>query len=115
MDLFKKSSKFWQYLNSKPRQISNRSPAEATAKATEFNDYFVSVFTRDDGKKPDPTSLPSNTEKLDDLNITESGIFRLLLEIDPKKSCGPDNTPNAILTRYAECMSKFLLTIYVKS
>lgn len=108
-------SKFWRYLNSKPRQTSNPSPAEAIAKATEFNDYFVSVFTRDNGRKPDLSSLPGNRAKLDDLILTESGIFCLLLEIDPKKSCGPDSIPNAFLKRYAEWMSKFLLIIYVKS
>lgn len=108
-------SKFWRYLNSKSRQTSNPSPTEAMAKASEFNEYFISVFTQDNGKQPNLKPLPSNTAKLDDLILTESGIFSLLLKIDQKKSCGPDNIPNAFLMRYAEWMSKFLLIIFVKS
>lgn len=71
-------------------------------------------FSKDDGSIP----LFDNFQTLppiEDMEITESGIFNLLLNLDVKKSDGPDNIPNAFLKRYAEWSSKFLLIIYSTS
>lgn len=53
--------------------------------------------------------------KIDKLDITDAGIFNLLLQLDPKKGSGPDDIPNTFLKRYAECCSKYLGLIFRKS
>lgn len=45
------------------------------------------------------------------VQISEQGIFSLLLGIDTKKSNGPDNIPNEFLKRYAE----YLFLIFTAS
>lgn len=107
--------KFWRYLNSGKRKRSNLPPADALLKAEQFNNYFQSVFTVDNGITPpfDPPSFDKST--LDEIHLSEAGILSLLLALDIKKSCGPDNIPNPFLRRYAEWVSKYLLLIYKKS
>lgn len=51
----------------------------------------------------------------DKIIITEPGVLSLLLNLDPKKSTGPDDTPYALLTRYGLWVAKYLVPIFSKS
>ena len=73
----------------------------------------LSVFTTDNGTIPPVLSLDSPI--IDHLEVTDAGILNLLLDLDPKKSSGPDNIPNEFLKRYAEWCSKFLGLIFRNS
>lgn len=72
-----------------------------------LNKLFQSVFTVDDGNQPEIRQpLPDTSRQIAEITLTESGIISLLLNLNPKKACGPDNIPNAFLFRYAEWVSK---------
>lgn len=45
---------------------------------------------------------------VDDVLITREGVLALLLNINMKKSAGPDNIPNSFLRCYAEQISEFI-------
>lgn len=88
--------------------VNNSYTSDATEISNAFNQHFESVFSKDDGGVPKFDKFET-LPPIDDLEITETGIFNLLLNLDEKKSSGPDNIPNAFLKRYAEWSSKFLL------
>lgn len=108
--------KFWRYVSGK-HSGQNASPSIDTKdKADNFNRYFQSVFTIDNGLVHHPEIRPPTDKKLSKTpEITESGILNLLLNLDDKKSCGPDGIPNAFLKRYAEPVSKYLRLLFTKS
>lgn len=108
--------KFWRFLNVKKNNQNKLSPKEALDKANMFNKFFQSVFTMDDGNQPEIMQpLPDTSLQIAEITVTESGILSLLLNLNPKKACGPDNIPNAFLLRYAEWVAKYLLLIYKRS
>lgn len=107
--------KFWHYLKSKDTKRSNLLPTEALTKATQFNNFFQTVFTIDNNIIPDNVTTQCIGEVPGELSITEAGILSLLLSLDTKTSSGPDNIPNAFLRRYAEWVSRYLLLIFTKS
>lgn len=57
--------------------------------------------------RPGPTIQP--------LVITDAGVLNLLLGLDTKKACGPDNIPNQFFKRYAQWCSRYLGIIFRKS
>lgn len=80
--------------------------------ANAFNKHFKSVFTKDNGVMP---SFELPTSPIPDVKISETGILNMLLNLDIKKSCGPDNIPNTFLKRYAEWTSKYLHVLFTRS
>ena len=61
-------------------------------KSEALNKYFVSVFTREDiraVKKAEAALRPSWSAERS--QIQEKSSYRLLITIDPTKSCGPDS------------------------
>lgn len=81
-----------------------------------FNSYFQSIFIADNGLLQCCPSRSNNAGKsLDTPFISQAGVLLLLLNLDEKKSTGPDHVPNAFLKRYAEPVSKFLQLIYSHS
>lgn len=77
--------------------------------ANAFNHYFQSVFTRASTSEFNQAEYHS---RMPDLVITECGILNLLLQLDEKKSPGPDGLPNAFLKRYAQQLSPLLQKIF---
>lgn len=77
-------------------EIRGEVQSEPTLLATEFNKYFQSVFFIG----YDYTCI--SNERLDemntDLHISDEGILKLLLNIDTKKTPGPDNITNQFFT-----------------
>jgi hypothetical protein len=47
-----------------------------------------------------------------DINITEEGVLKLLLKINPNKACGPDLITTRILKDLAREIAPFLTRIF---
>lgn len=94
-------------------QKSSLTDSEKTSQANMFNRYFQSVFTEDNGITP--IVIPVAAKPIDPIVISDAGVLNLLLSLDPKKACGPDDIANNFLIRYAEWCSKYLGIIYRKS
>lgn len=125
MTSFMKSApqKFWSYLSpSKPSLshlvVDNRDVVEDADIAKAFNEFFHSVFevsASDVGDCLLERLVDDDTVSMGEVVISEEGIFSLLLELDDKKSAGPDNIPNMFLKRYAEWGAKFLTVVFKAS
>lgn len=104
--------KFWRYVNPSAKfQQRASDPKNEKQSVENFSTFFSSVFTNDDGNLPS-FSDSSNNPPINNLDISEQGVFNLLLNIDSKKSPGPDEIPNEFLKRYAEWVSKYLTIIF---
>jgi len=66
------------------------------SKAEAFSRTFQSAF-----KVEDKSSLPTLPESIhppiEEITITESGVFALLCQTDPHKAGGPDNIPARVV------------------
>lgn len=106
--------KFWRHLQGTRQHVTKieergREVGDKSAIAKTFNNYFSSVFTINDGESPE---YRERAIGVPDVQVTQEGIFEALLNLNTKKSSGPDNVPNAFLKRYAEWCSKFLFVIF---
>ena len=113
---------FWQYVKSQHQDNCGVSPlkrngelhSDSKDRAQILNDQFFSVFTKDDhyaGTVLEGPSLPP----LAGLNISEKGVAKLLKEIDPSKTGGPDEVPYRMLKELADDMAPILTDIYRQS
>ena len=91
-------------------------------KAELLNKQFQSVFTRSDEVSREEfnhSCRMSSSEDyfpvMDDINITENGIRKLLKDLDPRKSPGPDNIGPRVLNELADDIAPILLLIYRRS
>jgi hypothetical protein len=83
------------------------SPAEV---AELFNLAFSKVFTLDDGVLPTPTNsqLPQGS----DIQITTTGVEKLLTSLNPRKAIGPDGIPNIFLKTFAAQLAPIVNVIF---
>lgn len=103
-------NKFWRHFRRSKSPSSSLSLEQQTTKANEYNEFFNSVFTKDNNIVP--PLPPPNPLRIDPLNISQQGVLNLLLNLNSKKSNGPDNIPNEFLKKYAEWCSRYLVIIY---
>lgn len=107
-------AKFWRYLNRK--NVTASSPTRGKQQADSFNNYFQSIFTADNGVLGTLACYSNESTQLSGAPvISVPGILSLLLNLDERKSCGPDGIPNCFLRRYAEPISEYLYLIFSKS
>lgn len=106
-------SKFWRYITP-PASSQTLSEEITQQRVDDFNSYFASVFTNDNGILPE-FATSSFRGPIEDVVITEEGVLNLLLNINTRKSPGPDGIPNEFLYRYAEWASRFLTKIFQSS
>ena len=118
------SKGFWKYINSKLSRTSGISPLlkpdgsltdTDDEKAHVLNDFFTSVFT-----KEDTTSMPVPNDNSDnkyttDLIITREAVENKLSKLNPSKAMGPDHIPNVILKTLAKELSLPISIIFNKS
>lgn len=115
------SQRFWRHLAPSREQIQyvcvdGNIINDCTEIAEKYNEYFHSVFV-----PPEPMSTDIAETRTDgmlhmpDIVFTEEGILALLLNLDTKKSAGPDGIPNEFLKRYAEWVTKYLCIIFKAS
>lgn len=57
-----------------------------------FNNYFLTVST--DDNRTTPIVIPVAENTIEPLVISDAGILNLLLNLDPKKACGPGDISN---------------------
>ena len=84
-------------------------------KADVLNDFFSSVFTREnltDIPEPNPKN---NKDTLEDIQFTEEEIMKKLKKLNPTKSPGPDGLHPRVLKETADVISQPLATIFTKS
>lgn len=112
-------TKFWKSINPKSSVqscflINDQSCSDSNTIAESFNNYFKSVFSRDDGTIPDyACNFVQST--IPDITISCSGVHNLILKLDVTKSSGPDGIPNTFLRRYSEWCARYLTVIFNKS
>ena len=115
---------FWNYVNDKlksrqPVSDLRKENGELTTndeeKAQVLNDFFSSVFTRED-----QTNIPEPTQRevpkpLTKVNFTAANIEKRLLKLKTSKSPGPDGLHPRILKELAKEISKPLQDIFTTS
>ena len=88
--------KFWSYVRScksetigiPPLRYGNNLFSSDKSKAEALNSYFFSVFTQE--KQPIPTKPTSPYNLISDIDISTHGVYKQLLQLNPRKACGPD-------------------------
>lgn len=108
----------WRYLSSSKPMIhgvlvNETVCSEPVRMAEAFNNYFVTVFSSKKEYLVEEAGV--NEERTSDVIISKDGIVALLLNLDVRKSSGPDKIPNAFLKRYCEWVSNFLVEIFTAS
>lgn len=111
--------KFWRHLKPRKERLeyiieNNEIASDPKDIADRFNIFFRGVFVNAEGAIED-FNFSATGSTMGDIIITEEGVFSLLLNLDVKKSTGPDKIPNEFLKRYAEWVSKFLTIIFQTS
>ena len=86
-----------------------------TEKANLLNDYFSSVFTKDNGLLPEfPSRFPSDVLQatLDDIRISPEIINKILCNLKSNSAAGPDRIPSIFFKKTSPIISFPLATMY---
>ncbi|CAC5416938.1 unnamed protein product [Mytilus coruscus] len=94
---------------SKTRKASLK--ATARVKLISLTNSFARFFTKDDGSTI-PDKSPSNINSMNDITVTENGVFKLLKNLDTNKTAGPDEIPTKILQITAAELLSVLTKIF---
>ena len=84
---------------------------DAVGKANALNHQFQSVFTQETPLTPDHHH-PQQYPDIPDLNFTTKGVEKLLQNLNPAKSTGPDNLAPRVLKELATTLAPALAKIY---
>lgn len=118
--------KFWKYVQERMKTntgISTLKKADGTyvvddlGKAEILNDYFSSVFTREDVSDT-PTMAEgcySDGKFLSEVRVTPLAIKKNLSDLDANKAQGPDLIPSKVLKELSEELSNPLCYLFNKS
>ena len=68
-----------------------------SAKASLFNNYFYSIFTRSSFVLPTTDELPSVDSLISDVSVSDSDVYSELTKLDTSKAMGIDNIGPKIL------------------
>ena len=82
-------------------------------KADALNDYFKSVFTKE--QLPIPTKGPSPFPSIQSLEIGLNGVTKQLQALNPNKASGPDEIPAKVLKETANEISPIIHHIFQQS
>lgn len=85
--------------------------------AEELNNYFSSVFTKEDllDQPPCDGSPSGDRVSLDDIKITEEAVLAKLRELRPDNAIGANNMPPRLLTEIEDEICHPLTIIFQKS
>ena len=89
--------------------------SEGADKSELFNNYFCSVFTREDSLSLPSFSVSGTIPPIDTISISLDAIHQKLSNINVSKSPGPDGWPPAVLKGIADSISLPLFLIFTKS
>ncbi|KAL8614561.1 hypothetical protein ACOMHN_028972 [Nucella lapillus] len=115
---------FWSYVKSKTTtrsgigDLKKENGSKTTSdqeKAKLLNNFFHSVFTHeDDGPLPDlPTAEYSTT--LEDFEISEEKVLKLLQTLKTHKATGPDGINPLVLSKAADILAHPVTILFRKS
>lgn len=116
--------KFYQYVNSKLHtksniadlRVDNGSMVEDdTQKATMFNNFFGSVFTKENLQNIPELEKRRCQRELDNIVITESSVRDVLMKLHTDKSPGPDGIHPRVLKECANEISGALAILFQTS
>ena len=113
--------KFWSYVRSckseaigiPPLRYGNNLFSSDQSKAEALNSYFFSVFTQE--RQPIPTKPISPYNPISDIDISTHGVYKQLLQLNPRKACGPDEIPARVLKELAPSVASWLSFIFQQS
>ena len=117
-----KQKRFWSFIKSLRKDSSGVAPlkengkmhADPKDKTNILNRQYESVYTKEDTNNvPSPSGQPY--QPMEEITVTEHGVRKLLLKINPRKACGPDMISARILKDLAVELAPLLTTIYQKS
>ena len=99
------SNKIYKYINSLSSKHSlppsmhfdSLSAITDSAKASLFNNYFYSIFTRSSFVLPTTDELPSVDSMISDFSVSVSDVYSELTKLDTSKAMGIDNIVPTIL------------------
>ena len=114
--------RFWSYIKQKRQDSQGVAPLykdgiralDAKTKSNILNDRYCSVFTKDESSTI-PDKGPSPHPDLEEVEVSTSGIRKLLEELNPTKASGPDQIPARILKECAVQIAPILQKIFVKT
>ena len=114
---------FWKYVRSKTKTRTGISDLKNDKgewitndkdKATELNEFFSSVFTKEeDDELPDFSSKTDSS--ISDIVVTETKVKSLLKALNVSKSTGPDNFHPRFLKETADNISYPIMILFNKS
>ena len=88
--------------------------SDPKTKARILNEQFSSVFTQEDTSyTPSMNTTPYPT--MGPFRVTEQGVKKLLLNLDPHKAQGPDNVPTRLLKEFADELTPALTLVFQAS
>ena len=79
-------------------------------KAEILNNYFQSVYTREDVVNVPVSGTPY--PEMPQITVTPEGVKKLLMDLQPNKASGPDQLPARILKECAEELAPILSAIF---
>jgi hypothetical protein len=114
--------RFWSFIKSKRAESTGMAPlrkegilySNGNAKANILNDQFTSVFSHElPGEVPTKGVSPHSA--VPDINITASGVLKLLRNINPNKATGPDTITGRLTKELATEITPTLTLIFKAS
>ena len=114
-----KQKRFWSFIKSLRKDSSGVAPlkengkmhADPKDKTNILNRQYESVYTKEDTNNvPSPSGQPY--QPMEEITLTEHGVRKLLLKINPRKACGPDMISARILKDLAVELAPLLTAIY---
>ena len=115
---------FWKYINLKLKRSTGicnliKPNGDITQseeeKANVLNDFFSSVFTKEDISHIPTLPNRSNDTFMTDIIVTQQAVMDKLKKLDPNKAMGPDKIPPIILKELYKELSIPLTKIFNKS
>ena len=123
-ELERNSKPFWKYIRSQRQDSSGvaalkhngKLHSDAPSNASILQKQFLSVFTQDSNcpnkdRKMDGPKYPS----IPPLHVKNTGVQKLLSNINPSKASGPDEIAGRLLKELASELSPFLTHLFNKS
>ncbi|MEW8548082.1 MAG: reverse transcriptase family protein, partial [Candidatus Thiodiazotropha sp.] len=119
-DLKQNPKNFWSFIKSKRQDSTGVSPlidkdgflhSDGAKKAEILNSQFHSAYTREDTSQL-PNKGTSPFPPMEQIQVHQDGVLKLLKNLKPHKASGPDNLPTRILILAAEELAPVLTTLF---